>query len=142
MPIHYNVIEKKTPFRSKPGRRYYASARSQGELSMRSLSTRIAHATGLKSQQVFSVLKNLGKFIPEALENGQIVRIGGLGSICLSLKSRGEVSPSHVTRESIETYRLNFKPAPALKDRLSGIAFIKSGYSSQISIDRESPEAA
>lgn len=142
MPIHYNVIEKKTPFRSKPGRRYYASARSQGELSMRRLSTRIAIATGLKSQQVFSVLKNLGNIIPEALENGQIVRIGGLGSLCLSLKSRGEESPTHVTRESIETYRLNFKPAPALKDRLANVKFVKAGYSSRISANRESPEAA
>jgi predicted histone-like DNA-binding protein len=142
MPIHYNVIEKKTPFRSKPGRRYYASARSQGELSMRRLSTQIALATGLKSQQVFSVLKKLGHFIPEALENGQIVRIGGLGSLCLSLKSRGETSPAHVTRESIETYRLNFKPAPALRDKLANVKFVKSGYSSRISIDHESPEAA
>jgi predicted histone-like DNA-binding protein len=119
MPIQFTVSEKFHPLRKDISRKYYATARSNGELTYPTLLRRISAKTNLSIPIVETVIRELNWLIPDELANGKIVRMGELGSFCLVLKSKGEEVPEKVDKYSIEELRLVFKPGNVIKERLS-----------------------
>jgi len=67
--------------------------------------------------------------IPEMLANGQIVVLGDVGRLRVSLSSKGEIGPSDVNASSIRGAKILFRPGNKLQDMLKTLSFKKESSS-------------
>jgi predicted histone-like DNA-binding protein len=67
----------------------------------------------------------LSDLIPEQLLAGHTVRIDGLGTFRLHLKSEPADSPEEVTADNIKEVRLGFIPDTRIKRKLEKATFVK-----------------
>jgi predicted histone-like DNA-binding protein len=84
MAVSYVIVARKNPMKPEEPKKFYAQAKSSGELTFRKLSKEIAEAsTTVSDTDVMAVLNDLVK----DLENGEIVRFGDFGSFQITISS-------------------------------------------------------
>ena len=98
--------------RPKPGdasapKKFYAVAKSDGEVTLRQLADQIADISTVSSIDTLVVLESLLKVIPNHLLNGRIVRLGDFGSFRLTLASEGADTAGHFSKNMIKKVNLN-----------------------------------
>ncbi|MGD9993312.1 MAG: HU family DNA-binding protein [Salinivirgaceae bacterium] len=126
MAIRYKVIERAEP--GVPGggrRRYFASANVRGEFTLRDATKRIEKTSTINGADIYGVLYALVEVMKDALADGQIFRLGDLGSLRVSLSSKGFDAPEQVSRSGITGTRVIFTPGPEIKDLLLNLDFEK-----------------
>ena len=101
MAILYRIIQKFVPGQTGE-RKYYAVAKSRREVSVRELAEEIAQESTLSTIDVPANVEALMQKIPQHLSEGEIVRLGDLGSFGVVLKSEGAEQPENITAGSIK----------------------------------------
>lgn len=125
MPIKYNVIERVNPTKRNE-KKWYASAKADGEVSFKALSKEIAQgSTTVSDTDVLVVLNDLTKLLARHLADGKIVRFGEFGSFQVSLSSAGEAEESKVTATSIKSAKIQFRPGEDLRNMLASAKYEK-----------------
>lgn len=125
------AVKFKAILRGEPGvvgggvKKYYAIAVSSGEHSLLKLSTYISKATTVNKADVLAVLSSLVEFMIIELSDGAIIRLGELGSLRLSLHSKGMDSKEDVNASCIKDATIVFTPGSELKDTLKTLSFEK-----------------
>lgn len=126
MSIKYNVIQRLNPRRPSEPKKYYASAKADGEVSFRALSKEIAQgSTTVSDTDVLAVLNDLTKLLARHLADGKIVRFGEFGSFQTIISSQGETEESKVTFASIKGARIQFRPGEDLRNMLATAKYEK-----------------
>lgn len=126
MPIKFKVVAKGQP--GVPGggtKKYYASASSTGELTLNKLTKRIEQNSTVSGADIRAVLYAMVQMMKESLEDGEIVRLGELGSLKVNISSNGEDIADAVTSHSIKGAKTVFTPSSELKDMLKNLKFEK-----------------
>jgi len=72
-----------------------------------------------------AVLVALEDVIAEALQNGEIVRLGDLCTLQVSLSGKGAMTEEEYTTDLIKKSRVNFRPGPVLANALASLSFSK-----------------
>jgi predicted histone-like DNA-binding protein len=125
MPVKFKAVEKGNPSKPTAPKKYYATAVSQGEITFKEISKRIAIASALSEGDAYSAINNFVKVIVDELSNGQIVRLGDLGSMYLTLSANGQDKEASVLSSTIKDAKINFRPGSELKDMLVTLSFEK-----------------
>ncbi len=126
MPVKFKVIQKGQPGVAGGGtKKFYASTSSSGELTLEKLTRRIEKNSTVGGADIRAVLYAMVEMMQESLEDGQIVRLGDLGSIRVNVKSRGEEKEEDVTSASITAAKAIFTPSTKLKDVLKNLKYEK-----------------
>ncbi|MCU4164826.1 HU family DNA-binding protein [Carboxylicivirga caseinilyticus] len=126
MPIKFKVIEKGQPGVAGGGtKKFYASASSTGELTLEKLTKRIEQNSTVSGADIRAVLYAMVEMMQESLEEGQIVRLGDLGSIRVNVSSNGEEEADKVNAHSIKGAKAVFTPGQRLKDMLKNLKYEK-----------------
>ncbi len=126
MPIKFKVIEKGQPGVAGGGdKKFYASASSTGEMTLDKLTKRIEQSSTVGGADIRAVLYSMVQTMQDALEDGQIVRLGDLGSLRVSISSKGEEKAEDVTSHSIKSSKTIFTPGKNLKNMLRTLEFEK-----------------
>jgi hypothetical protein len=77
MTVSYTFTPKENPGNPEALRKFYAQAKSNGELTLRKLSKDISEgSTTVSNIDVLAVYNNLTKMLRRYLSNGEIVRFG------------------------------------------------------------------
>jgi predicted histone-like DNA-binding protein len=126
MPVKFVVVGRPNPRDPKAPKKYYAQAKSNGEISLRELSGQISKRSTLSSIDVMAVLEALLEVLPERIGEGDIVRLGDFGSFSLSISSEGAEKEENVTANSIVDYSLNFRPGKEIKKVLDTLTYEKA----------------
>lgn len=87
--LTYSVVERKDPQNPEVPGKYYAQAQARGEAGIREMSQRIQQMCTVTRADVLAVLTALEDVIAESLSNGEIVRLGELCSLRVSISSDG-----------------------------------------------------
>lgn len=128
MPIPFTVIQKGNPSKPQEPKKFYASAKSSGEVTFRSLSKEISSgSTTVSDTDVLAVLNDLSKVLARHLSEGKIVRFGDFGSFQISISSEGVETEDKVTAAQIKSNKIIFRPGIDLKDMLSIAKYEKIG---------------
>lgn len=128
MPIPFTVIQKGNPSKPEEPKKFYASAKSSGEVTFRSLSKEISSgSTTVSDTDVLAVLNDLSKVLAKHLSEGKIVRFGDFGSFQISISSEGMETEDKVTAAQIKSNKIIFRPGIDLKDMLSTAKYEKIG---------------
>ena len=126
MSVKYVVVEQGNPLKPKEDKKWYARAKSNGELTFRKLSKEIASgSTTVSDTDVLAVLNDLTKILCRHLENGEIVRFGDFGSFQISIGSEGAEKKEKVNASLIKTKKVAFRPGIDLKEMLNNLKFEK-----------------
>lgn len=126
MPVKFNVIAKKNPQQQDSAPKYYASAVSEGELTLKQLAKRVSESSSFSEGDLMGILVTILKIIPDALSDGKIVRLGDLGSLRVSISSDGSDDEKKVTANNIRSAGVTFTPGKDLKDAINSFKFEKA----------------
>lgn len=118
-----NVVEKKNPSkRTEPGK-YYASLITGGEKNIEELAEEIEASCTVTSQDIVAVIEALRKRIIIGLQNGEIMRLGNIGYLRLSLLSKGAETKEGFSVANITRARILFTPCVSLKKMLKTLSY-------------------
>jgi len=124
MPISYNIIERGEPGVAGGGEtKFYASAKSTGETNINQLIKRIEKISTVSGADIRGVLYALLDVVPEEMADGNIVRMGDLGSFRVSISSEGHATEDEVTSNSITEGRVIFSPGDKFDRMLNNLSF-------------------
>lgn len=127
MPIKFKVVERGQPGVVGGGeKKFYASPVMNGEVSLDKLTKSIEKISTVSGADIRGVLYALVDVMVNSLDDGQIVRLGDLGSLRISLKSEGMATAEEVQHTSIKAASVIFTPGTRLKEMLNGVKFQKT----------------
>ena len=123
--VTYSVVPRINPSEKSAPPRYYAQAQARGDVNVREMAERIQSTCTVHKSDVYAVLVALEDVIAEALQNGEIVRLGDLCTLQVSLSGKGAMTEDEYTTELIKKSRVNFRPGPVLANALASLSFSK-----------------
>ncbi|MEQ9442833.1 MAG: hypothetical protein RIG62_27580 [Cyclobacteriaceae bacterium] len=125
MSIPYNVVSKINPARPEDPPKYYAVANSSGDADFRAMAEAIAEITTVSVPDAIAVLESLVMIIPRHIERGEIIRLGELGSLRVTISSEGSEHEGEVNASNVKKAKYNFVPGPRLKKTLKVLDYKK-----------------
>ena len=125
MSVWYNVIAKLNPQKRKDPPKYYAVAQSSGEINFRQMAKEIAEITTVSTPDAIAVLESLVMIIPRHIEKGEIVRLGELGSLRITLNSEPSEKEEEVNASNIKKANYRFTAGPELQQTLKTLKYSK-----------------
>ena len=127
MPVQYSLSEKGNPANPDAPKKFYARAKSTGEITFRRLSKEIAGgSTTVSDTDVLAVLNDLTKILSKHLADGKIVRFGDFGSFSISISSEGAETEQKFSSSLIKNPKINFRPGIDLKEMLAVLKYEKA----------------
>jgi len=126
MAIKFKVIEKGQPGVTGGGeKKFYASTVTNGELTLNGLTKLIEKSSTVSGADIRAVLYAMVDVMVDSMANGQIVRLGELGSLRVSLNSEGKATAEEVNSSAIKNTRVICSPGKEIKDMLKTLEFAK-----------------
>lgn len=89
---------------------YYGTAIHGSVITTDDLALRIQRNCSMKHSDCLAVLKELEEVMHDSLCNGDIVKLGGIGTFKLSIRSQSVKDPSKFSANDIKKIRVNFAP--------------------------------
>lgn len=127
MSVKYSLSQKGNPSDPTAPKKFYANARSSGELTFRNLSKEIADgSTTVSDTDVLAVLNDLTKLLARHLADGKIVRFGDFGSFQVSISSEGAETEEKFNASLIKSAKILFRPGIDLKNTLLTLKYEKA----------------
>ena len=123
--VTYSVVPRINPRDKEAAPKFYAQAQARGDVNIREMASRIQGTCTVTKADVYAVLVALEDVIVEALQNGEIVRLGELGTFQVGLSSKGAVTSEDYDTSLIRKARINFRPGLTLAGMLSSLSFSK-----------------
>lgn len=125
MPVKFNVVQKGNPLKPTDPKKFYASTKAAGEVTLKQLSKRISSMSTVNSGDILAVLDLLSQVMQEELSDGNIVRFGEFGSFQVSISAEGQATADKVTGATVKGAKIQFKPGKDLKNMLLTAEFEK-----------------
>ena len=126
MSVKYVLVERSNPQKPETPKKWYATAKSTGEVTLRKLGKEIAEgSTTVSDTDVLAVLNDLTRLLRRHLENGRIVRFGDFGSFQMSLSSAGAETQAKFNASHIKGSKVIFRPGIDLREMQNNLKFEK-----------------
>ena len=126
MSVTYKVIQRGEPGIVGGGTmKYYASANSNRAVDIEELTKTIEKISTVSGADILAVLYSLVDVAVDKLANGNIVRLGNLGSLRITLKSSGYANADNVNASAIKGNRVVFTPGKKLKEMQKVLTYHK-----------------
>ena len=138
--VTYSVVPRINPREKDEAPKYYAQAQARGDVSIREMAERIQSSCTVHKSDVYAVLVALEDVIAEALQNGEIVRLGELCTLQVSLSGKGALTEDDYDTSLIKRSKINFRPGRVLSNALAGLNFTKVDIKYPKKEDEDSPE--
>jgi predicted histone-like DNA-binding protein len=127
MAVNYVVVPKGNPADQNAPKKFYAQAKSSGELTLKKLSKEIAESsTTVSDTDVLAVLNDLTKVLKRHLDNGEIVRFGDFGTFQIAISSGGAETEEKFHPSLIKNPKVAFRPGVDLKEMLVTLKYEKA----------------
>ncbi|MDR0698030.1 MAG: DNA-binding protein [Tannerella sp.] len=119
MSIKFKTIAKGQPGVVGGGeKKYYAAPVMGGEWNIEKLTSSIEKICTVSGADIRAVLYALVDVTIDGLDDGNIIRLGDLGSIRITLSSEGKATPEEVGAGCIKKVRIIFVPGLRIKKML------------------------
>ncbi len=138
MSVPFNVVPKHNPQQPKAAQKFYAVAQSTGEADFRQMAKEIAEITTVSLPDAVAVLESLVMIIPRHavleslvmiiprhIEKGEIVRLGELGSLRLTVNSVGSDTAEAVSARNIKRANYRFTAGEELQQALKVLKYAR-----------------
>ena len=123
--VTYSVVPRRNPSEKGTPPKYYAQAQARGDVSIREMSERLQSACTVNPADVYAVLVALEDVVADAIQNGEIVRLGDLCTLQVSLSGKGALTEEDYDTSLIKRAKINFRPGAVLANALASLTFSK-----------------
>ena len=123
--VTYSVVPRFKPGEKNDPPKYYAQAQARGSINIREMAERIQSTCTVTKADVYAVLISLEDVVKEAIQNGEIVRLGELCTLQVGLSGKGTLTEEEYEDTLIKKARINFRPGPVLAEALGTLKFTK-----------------
>ena len=123
--VTYSVVPRINPREKNDPPKYYAQAQARGDVNLREMAERIQSTCTVTKADVYAVLISLEDVVKEAIQNGEIVRLGELCTLQVGLSGKGTLTEKEYEDTFIKKARINFRPGPVLAGALESLKFTK-----------------
>jgi predicted histone-like DNA-binding protein len=126
MALKFKAIQKAEPGVAGGGKKkYYASVAGRDEQDITKITRAVEKISTVSGADIRAVLYAAADVIPDFLADGDIVRLGDLGSFRLTLSSEGVNTEEEAIASIINGARIIFTPGEKLKEMLNNLDFQK-----------------
>ena len=123
--VTYSVVPRRNPSEKGTPPKFYAQAQARGDVSLRDMAERIQSSCTVHKSDVYAVLVALEDVVADAIQNGEIVRLGDLCTLQVSLSGKGALTEEDYTADLIKRAKINFRPGTVLANALASLSFSK-----------------
>ena len=123
----YSVVPRKNPRDKDASPKFYAQAPARGDVNIREMSDRIQASCTVHKRDVYAVLEALEDVVAEAIQNGEIVRLGDLCTLQISLSGKGALTEDDYNTSLIQREKINFRRGWVLANSLTSLIYSKVG---------------
>ena len=123
--VTYSVVPRTKPGEKNDAPKYYAQAQARGDVNIREMAERIQNSCTVHKSDVYAVLVALEDVVADAIQNGEIVRLGELCTLQVGLSGKGTLTEKEYNDALIKKARINFRPGPVLASALETLSFTK-----------------
>jgi predicted histone-like DNA-binding protein len=123
--VTYSVSPRINPRDRETEPKFYGHVQASGDINLREMSERIQQTCTVHKSDVFAVLVALEDVITEALQRGEIVRLGDIGTLQIGISSKGAMTEEEWEESLIKKARINFRPGTVLSNILGNLTFVK-----------------
>ena len=134
--VTYSVVPRTKPGEKNDPPRFYAQAQARGDINIREMAERIQSTCTVHKTDVYAVLVALEDVVAEAIQNGEIVRLGDLCTLQVSLSGKGSLTEEDYNESLIKRAKIIFRPGKVLAGALDSLNFSKV----PIKYTKEEPE--
>ena len=125
MAIIYKVIARPNPQDRTAPKKFYATAVSSGDSTLKKFGKRLEKRSGVSSIDVNAVLQGLLELMVEDVVDGETIRLGEFGSFAVTVSSEGSEKEEDVSSANIRGVKIVFRPGKDLKNALKTASFKK-----------------
>ena len=123
--VTYSVVPRINPREKNDPPKFYAQAQARGDVNVREMAERIQATCTVHKTDVYAVLVALEDVVKEAIQNGEIVRLGELCTLQVSLSGKGTLTEKEYDDSLIKKAKINFRPGTILADALESLKYSK-----------------
>ncbi|MCL2608646.1 MAG: HU family DNA-binding protein [Treponema sp.] len=122
MSVKLKKIMRRNPA-NPSNSKWYLTPEKSGTVRVRQLSKEVGAKADLPPGDVQKALNALMELLPEYLKQGNSVKLEGLGSFRVSVKSEGANAPGELSSGSVKGVKVVFVPSAELKRNLGDVSF-------------------
>ena len=134
--VTYSVVPRTKPGEKNDPPKFYAQAQARGDISLREMAERIQSTCTVHKSDVYAVLVALEDVVSDAIQNGEIVRLGDLCTLQVGLSGKGSLTEEDYNDTLIKRAKIDFRPGKVLASALETLKFSKV----PIKYTKEEPE--
>lgn len=123
--VTYSVVPRTKPGEKNDPPKFYAQAQARGDISLREMAERIQTTCTVHKSDVYAVLVALEDVVSDAIQNGEIVRLGDLCTLQVGLSGKGSLTEEDYNDTLIKRAKINFRPGKVLASALETLKFSK-----------------
>ena len=123
--VSYIVIPRKNPMHQEEEPKYYMKAHATEFIGVTEISRRIEKECTVTRADVMAVLTALEDVIADAISQGQVIKLGELGTFKLSISSKGAEDENSVNGSLVTGQRILFRPGAVILKTLRSLSFSK-----------------
>jgi predicted histone-like DNA-binding protein len=125
MAIKYRLVQKVNPLKPTDPKKFYANVVSGGEVPLRQLAKEAAEISTVSVGDITAAVETILQMMTRHVERGDIVRLGELGSLSVSISSEGVPTAEEFTAANVKSASLNFRPSKEMNKTLNNLIFEK-----------------
>ena len=123
--VTYSVVPRINPREKNDPPKFYAQAQARGDVSIREMAERFQATCTVHKTDVYAVLVALEDVVKEAIQNGEIVRLGELCTLQVSLSGKGTLTEKEYDDSLIKKAKIIFRPGTILAGALETLKYSK-----------------
>ena len=123
--VTYSVVPRTKPGEKNDPPKFYAQAQARGDVNIREMAERIQNSCTVHKSDVYAVLVALEDVVADAIQNGEIVRLGELCTLQVGLSGKGSLTEEDYNDTLIKRAKINFRPGKVLSEALGTLKFSK-----------------
>ena len=123
--VTYSVVPRINPREKNDPPKFYAQAQARGDVNVREMAERIQASCTVHKTDVYAVLVALEDVVKEAIQNGEIVRLGELCTLQVSLSGKGTLTEKEYDDSLIKKAKIIFRPGTILASALGTLKYSK-----------------
>ncbi|GHT84820.1 hypothetical protein FACS189420_2770 [Bacteroidia bacterium] len=125
MAVKYTVSERGNPLNPAQPKKWYANAKSTGDVTLRALGKEIAQRSTVSPADTQAVLVALTEVLVEHLAEGKIVRLGDFGAFQVNVSSEGAETEAKFNASQMKGSKVVFRPGIDLKEMQNNLKYEK-----------------
>ena len=123
--VTYSVVPRTKPGEKNDPPKFYAQAQARGDVNIREMAERIQNSCTVHKSDVYAVLVALEDVVADAIQNGEIVRLGELCTLQVGLSGKGSLTEEDYSDTLIKRAKINFRPGKVLAEALGTLKYSK-----------------